>query len=88
MFRDVCALTRLSSYREKTRISDTLWEQLLKATFGRAVLITEINEYILQAHFQVTQEDVDAFKTLSNIIRCDLIAEKNIRGRHVPVILP
>ena len=88
MFRNVNALTRLSAYRDKTQISEDLWTRLLRATYGRAILITEINEHILRGYFNPTQQDVAAFKVLSNMIRVDLNAEKEVKGRHIPLAVP
>ena len=66
MLRLVTGLTAASGYLRDCHIPQALKESLVKATFNRAVLLTEINDFVLEHHFGASAPHI---KILSSIKR-------------------
>ena len=66
MLTQVLALTSLSHVigSEKRDISDITKEKLIKACYDRAILLTEITDYVLLTHLQIPSGEIGVIHSI------------------------
>jgi hypothetical protein len=88
MLQALSGLSATSGYLRHCEVPPELKESLTKATHNRAVLLTEISDFILTEHFGANALQVRALSAVKRQISFECVKQLDVVGRHYPIILP
>ena len=88
MARRLLAMTTTSSVLQHVVLSRETREKLVRTTYNRAVLVTEIQDYVLRNVLDIPEHDTAVINSNLRKIVLQLCAgELNTRGRHIPSVI-
>ena len=90
MLTQVLALTSLSSILSSKGwdISNVTKEKIIKACYDRAILLTEITDYVFSTHLGVPASDMAGIHSIQAEVAVSHPLESLVIGRHIAVAVP
>ena len=90
MLTQVLALTSLSSIlsNKSWGISDITKEKIIKTCYDRAILLTEITDYVFSAHLGIPVGDLAGIHSIQAEIASSHPLESLVIGRHIAIAVP
>ena len=88
MARRLLSMTTTSSVLQHVTLSQTTREKLVRTTYNRAVLVNELQEFVLRNVLDIPEDEIGVISSsLRNVIIQLCKNETSTVGRHIPTVV-